>query len=423
MVVCVVVYLLLFWVYGKCKTETWKKKIWLVLVVSNTLALLLFLAGSFGDSEPGSILRNDYGKGSKVEQYEASIEGELDREPIEIEVGERAYTAEETQEMFSKIMEELDKIVPGENQSKDHVEKDLCLPDKVEGYPATIRWELDNYQVLDTEGRILPEGTTPEGTLVEVKGFLSYKEWEAVYVTDVMVYPETKTGKEKWISDLQEKVRKNEERTREQGEFTLPETLQGKNIQWRKKADNRGYLVLVFGIILSGLLVWNRKQEEKDERERRFAQMERDYPNIVSKIVMLLDTGMTMKQVWEKLVLQYEQRRGEGDRRAAYEEMVQTYHEMQSGITETEAYERFGMRCGSAPYLKLSALLSQNVRKGSRGLSELLRVDAIQAFENRKSNAKRRGEEAGTKLMLPMIGMLAVVLIMVVVPAFLSMRL
>ena len=151
--------------------------------------------------------------------------------------------------------------------------------------------------------------------------------------------------------------------------------------------------------------------------------MERDYPNIVSKIVMLLDTGMTMKQVWEKLVLQYEQRRGEGVRRAAYEEMVQTYHEMQSGITETEAYERFGMRCGRAPYLKLSALLSQNVRKGSRGLSELLRVDAIQAFENRKSNAKRRGEEAGTKLMLPMIGMLAVVLIMVVVPAFLSMRL
>ena len=58
----------------------------------------------------------------------------------------------------------------------------------------------------------------------------------------------------------------------------------------------------------------------------------------------------------------------------------------------------------------------------SKGLSDMMRMEAIQAFENRKSTAKRLGEEAGTKLLIPMVGMLAVVFIMVMVPAFLSMQ-
>ena len=72
--------------------------------------------------------------------------------------------------------------------------------------------------------------------------------------------------------------------------------------------------------------------------------------------------------------------------------------------------------------MKFGALLSQNLKKGSKGLTTLLMMESIQAFEERKNMAKTAGEEASTKLMLPMFGMLAVVLIMVVVPAFLSMQ-
>ena len=96
---------------------------------------------------------------------------------------------------------------------------------------------------------------------------------------------------------------------------------------------------------------------------------------------------------------------------------------MQSGITEVEAYERVGKRCGISVYMKFGALLAQNLKKGTKGMADLLRNEAAQAFENRKSRAKRLGEEAGTKLLAPMFGMLAIVLIIVIVPAFLSMQL
>ena len=67
-------------------------------------------------------------------------------------------------------------------------------------------------------------------------------------------------------------------------------------------------------------------------------------------------------------------------------------------------------------------MLTQNLRKGSKGLSELLRAEADQAFEERKATAKKRGEEAGTKLLLPMFMMLSMVLLIVIVPAFLSIQ-
>ena len=151
--------------------------------------------------------------------------------------------------------------------------------------------------------------------------------------------------------------------------------------------------------------------------------MIRDYPDIISKLTLLLGTGMTVKQVWTKMVQNYEEQKERSGERAAYEEMCVTYHEMQSGVSEAEAYARFGKRCGIGLYMKFGALLSQNLRKGSKGLCELLGMESIQAWENRKSTAKRQGEEASTKLLLPMFGMLAVVMIMVIVPAFLSIQL
>ena len=104
-----------------------------------------------------------------------------------------------------------------------------------------------------------------------------------------------------------------------------------------------------------------------------------------------------------------------------YEEMVATYNEIKNGVTELEAYERFGRRIQLVQYMKLSTLLSQNCKKGSADLLKLLEYESAQAFEERKEMAKRLGEEAGTKLLVPMVMMLFIVLMIIMVPAFMQM--
>lgn len=431
MIVCIVIYVLLLvvlWadrkssIFKKIRKEE-KRTLFLVIFVSNMIATALFAAEMLKLSPEGELIRNSYGEGAKVESYEATIEGELKEEPFDIEVQEREYTSSEIQDIFEQMMQELDEAILGDNESRDRVEQDLNLVDALEGYPVEIQWELDNYDVLNTEGEINKEQTKEEGTLVEVRGILSYGTEEAVYVTHVMVYPETKTGKEKWITAIWQSVTEAEETTREEEEFSLPDTVLGKEVQWNKKKDMRGYSVLALGILLCGLFVWKSRQDEKEAKQREVDQMIRDYPDIISKFTLLLSTGMTVKNVWMKIVQGYEEQRPKLGRRYAYEEMRITYHEMQSGVSEVEAYERFGKRCGVALYMKFGALLSQNLKKGGKGLCELLKLESIQAFENRKSTARRMGEEAGTKLLIPMFGMLAVVMVMVIIPAFLSMQL
>ena len=95
-------------------------------------------------------------------------------------------------------------------------------------------------------------------------------------------------------------------------------------------------------------------------------------------------------------------------------------HEMDSGISESEAYYRFGERCGQVRYKTFSTLLVQNLQKGSRQLSQMLEAESLEAWDERKRKARIVGEEAATKLLFPMILMMGVVMAIVMIPAMIS---
>ena len=347
----------------------------------------------------------------------------LKKEEVTIDVEEQKYTVKETQEIFRKVTEEIEKVILRENKSLDHVERDLNLLTEWKEYPVQIKWELDRYDVINGHGEIQEEKTKEEGTLVELTATLMYENEEALYVTNAMIYPKKKSKEEKMLSGIQELVAENQEKTKTEKTFSLPAEIDGKQIFWKKKVEQRGYYVLGLGGVGAMLMIALKKQKDQEEKKLRKEQMLTDYPEIINKFALLFTTGMTTKAVWECIVRNYEEQKVYTGERAAYEEMRYASNEMQSGFTEAEAYERFGKRCKIPEYMKFGALLSQNLKKGTKGMTDLLRNESVQAFENRKSRAKRLGEEAGTKLLAPMFEMLAIVLVIVIVPAFLSMQL
>ena len=149
-----------------------------------------------------------------------------------------------------------------------------------------------------------------------------------------------------------------------------------------------------------------------------------DYPELVSKICLFLGAGLTVRSVFQKLGNEYLKKRADGmPIKYAYEEIAVTCFELEGGVSEMTGYDNFARRCRQNQYLKLGSILSQNLKKGSARLQEILEAEARAAFENRKSLAKKRGEEAGTKLLLPMMLMMAVIMIIIMVPAFLTFSL
>ena len=85
-----------------------------------------------------------------------------------------------------------------------------------------------------------------------------------------------------------------------------------------------------------------------------------------------------------------------------------------------EAYRHFGERCGQMKYKTFSTLLIQNLQKGSKRLADMLETESQEAWEERKRKARVLGEIASTKLLVPMVLMLLVVMALIMIPAFLS---
>ena len=398
-----------------------KRKLVLILGLCVVLAIALFVWEVAGDSSSPIVSRNTYGQGRKTEEYQLTIPGELKEESLQIEVQERQYTEEETKEMFERAMKELDSVVLGENESFDRVEKNLSLPTQLAEYPVQIQWELDSYEIMNIQGEIQEKHVTEEGCLLGIRGTLTYGEQQAVYIRTAMVYPLTRTGADKLLHEVKQAVIQAEESSREEASFSLPQELNGLSLKWSQKKAGRWRYVLLIGVIYGIYQVYRSREKRKQAEKLCRQKLLREYPNMISKFAMLLGTGTTVKQVWEKIVQDYEKQKSSDGEQLVYEEMGIALREMNSGISELEAYERFGKRCGVLEYIKFSALLTQNLRKGSKGMSDILRMEVVRSFEERKRTAKRMGEEAGTKLLLPMLGMLGVVMIMVMVPAFLSM--
>jgi len=92
-------------------------------------------------------------------------------------------------------------------------------------------------------------------------------------------------------------------------------------------------------------------------------------------------------------------------------------------VGELQAYENFGRHCQLSAYRKLSSLIVQNVRKGAKGMQKLLEEEEWEAYEQRKAQARQSGEEASTKLLLPMGIMLVIVLAIMIIPAGISLNL
>ena len=435
--VCIAVYFILGMVcivlrYRKLLIH-YDKKLWktifYVMFCAATIALLTEISGQGVMQNFGKVRinREDYGGNSVNHQLQMQIEGEKS-ENVEIQVSPRMYSEEEVQSLFRQAMNKLDQVILGENETADHVVKPLCFPQELEGYPFAISWEPGRYDVMDMNGRInqdavLEEDPEGEGVLVKITGILRYGTEEAAYNTQVLVFAdveETETIRNQVLNA----ARQAEEVSREEKSFVLPEQVNGRTVRWRFRKESKVMPVLMLGAVICVFLVVQERQKKEKQRKDRKEQMLFDYPEIVSQFTMLMGAGMTAKNVRKKTTADYCGQKERGGRvRDAYEEMVITLQEMQSGIPEAECYERFAARCGLVPYMKMGALLSQNLRKGAKGTSDMLKMEAIQAMEDRKSRARRLGEEAGVKLLLPMLLMLVIVLVIVVVPAFLSIDL
>lgn len=357
--------------------------------------------------------RNAYGGGNKSVSLVAD-DGE-EQYHIPVTLSEKCYTQEELTQMSEGAIAVLEKSILGLNESFDKIGYDMQLASRVEGYPFAVEWRTDD-TYMDATGKLVQD-TLAEPVLMELTAVLSCGSFEIEH--DMMVRIYSKAIQPGRAERLARQISGLEEESRARQTMTLPSESENKSIHWSYQRNYRGLLFLAATPILAGLIYYSKDRDLHRQVVDREEQMRMDYPEIVSSLALLLGAGMTVPNAWNKIARDYKRRREEGcGKRYAYEEMLLTIYEMESGVVQAKAYERFGRRCRIPCYNKLSTMLSQNIRKGAANLPLLLKEEAADAFEERKHTARKLGEKAGTKLLMPMMMLLGITMVIIMVPAF-----
>lgn len=84
------------------------------------------------------------------------------------------------------------------------------------------------------------------------------------------------------------------------------------------------------------------------------------------------------------------------------------------------AYEEFARRCQVKEVTKFISVILMNLRRGGAEVVPVLKQQGTECWEMRKAAAKQMGEEAGTKILLPLMIMFLGIILIVATPAVLS---
>lgn len=170
---------------------------------------------------------------------------------------------------------------------------------------------------------------------------------------------------------------------------------------------------ILLGILLAVLVMWYVEELLNDQLEERRDELLADMPQMLSKLTLLVNSGMVLREAWKKTAFAGE--------RQLYKEMQITVQEMQNGVTEIDAYKNFAERCTIKEVRRFSSTMIQNMQKGNAEISYFLKEMSDEMWEEKKHLVKRKGEAANSKLLLPTAMIFIGILILIMAPAFLNM--
>mgnify|MGYP000031389279 CR=1 FL=1 len=153
--------------------------------------------------------------------------------------------------------------------------------------------------------------------------------------------------------------------------------------------------------------------KESIEKRRRSIQME--FPEFVNKLTLLVNAGMTISKAWEKIINENTKEH------ILYDEMRYSLMEIKAGNRKAVAYEEFARRCRSKRSDQVCVRDRYELKRGGSEVVPVLKAQGNECWEMRKNAARQLGEEASTKILIPLMIMFMGIVLIVSTPAVLSM--
>lgn len=169
------------------------------------------------------------------------------------------------------------------------------------------------------------------------------------------------------------------------------------------------FIVLIFVFAIYYLSIAKMKETVS---KRRDACVE-EFPNMVSKLSLLINSGMVLHEAWNVVA--------NGKDGELYTLMKKACELMENGESDVEAIHKFGILSDSPEIKKFTSAMIQGVEKGNSELSDFLISQSTELWEHKRQIVLQKGEIAAGKLIIPLGFMFAGIIMIIVAAAMQSM--
>lgn len=167
-------------------------------------------------------------------------------------------------------------------------------------------------------------------------------------------------------------------------------------------------VALVFGVILAVIFVWYMNESFKDKLTARREEILAQFPQVLSKMTLLVNSGMLLRDAWNLIANQSDT--------ALFQEMQLTATQLENGVPEAAAYREFAERCGIKEVRKFASMVIQGLEKGAAELTMFLKDMADELWMEKRNLVKQKGEKANSKLLVPTVIIFIGILFMIMAP-------
>lgn len=203
-------------------------------------------------------------------------------------------------------------------------------------------------------------------------------------------------------------------------EVVLPQKLDsGEELVWTK-TDNTDPVIYFAGLLAVLWMIYhNRFQSIGKEEKKARESIIRELPEFINKVVLLINAGVILNTAFLKIVEDTDKNKLENSyfysRIAAIGKAV----EKTNASFHQELYD-FAKHSGVKELMRITNIMLDNISRGD-DLSDKLRRENELLWFARKQQAEEKGKLAETKLTMPLMLLLTVLIMVTIAPALMEM--
>lgn len=209
----------------------------------------------------------------------------------------------------------------------------------------------------------------------------------------------------------------------ESKQVKLPTVLEtGEKISWeiQDETNSNIFMITLLTMILLFCVYKNRFASLEKQRKKNSESVIRQLPEFVNRLVLLLNAGLVLTSAFEKAIEEsFHFNDNKND--YFYGKLKEIYVSCKSanGSIHHE-FSLMAKESGIRELMRVSNIINDNVKKGTE-LTDKLQAESEFLWLSRKKNCEEKGRLAETKLTLPLMMFLMVLIIITVAPALMEL--